>query len=233
MQTLRPIFFAALLAGLIAGGASTVFHNLGAVPLILQAETFEPSAPVPAAAHAHAEGTPTHAHDAGAWVPEDGLERSAYTLVADLLTGIAYACLLVGAFALRGAATDWRQGLFWGLAGFAVFTLAPGLGLPPELPGTDAAPVEARQLWWAATVLMTGGGLALLVFTRHLAWAVVGAGLLLLPHLYGAPQPVEAAMLAPESLAHRFVVAVTVTSLLFWLILGGTAGWLYGRFTRV
>src|SRR3974390_3265881 len=43
---------------------------------------------------------------------------------------------------------SWHEGLMWGLAGFAVFTLAPGLGLPPELPGVPAAPLLSRQLWW-------------------------------------------------------------------------------------
>lgn len=231
MHLLRPLFFAALLAGLLAGGAGTVLHHLGTVPLILQAEAYE-AAPAAGHAHGHGERAAPHHHDAAAWQPGDGLERTAYTVVADLLTGVAYAFLLVGAFALRGRAVDWRQGLFWGLAGFAAFTLAPGLGLPPELPGTEAAPLADRQLWWAATVLLTAGGLGLIAFTRHLGWAALGAGLIVLPHLLGAPQPAEHAALAPEALAQRFVVMVTLTSLLFWLVLGGAAGWLYGRFSR-
>ncbi|MDJ0391493.1 CbtA family protein [Roseomonas sp. E05] len=230
MTLLRPLFFAALLAGLLAGAAGTVLHQFGTVPLILQAETYE-MAPAAGQVHAHGNEATLH-HHAAAWQPEDGLERTAYTGLADLLTGTAYGFLLVGAFALRGKAVDWRQGLFWGLAGFAVFTLAPGLGLPPELPGTEAAPLAARQIWWVATVLLTAGGLGLLAFSRHLAWVALGAGLIVLPHLIGAPQPAEHAALAPEALAQRFIVMVTLTSLLFWLVLGGAAGWLYGRFSR-
>ena len=41
------------------------------------------------------------------------------------------------------ASLSWRQGLFWGFAGFAVFTLAPGLGLPPELPAMPP-PISRR-----------------------------------------------------------------------------------------
>jgi predicted cobalt transporter CbtA len=34
----------------------------------------------------------------------------------------------------------------------------------------------------------------------------------------------------PEALSHRFVVAVTLTSLLFWALLGSLSGALYRRF---
>src|ERR1700745_2045609 len=66
---------------------------------------------------------------------------------------------------IAGGTVTWRTGLFWGLAGFATFTLAPGLGLPPELPGTEAAPLLQRQLWWVTTAAATGGGMALLALT--------------------------------------------------------------------
>jgi predicted cobalt transporter CbtA len=77
-----------------------------------------------------------------AWEPEDGIEKTAYTLLADLLTGIGFALLLAAGLALQGGTVTWRTGPFWGLAGFATFTLAPGLGLPPELPGTETAPLH-------------------------------------------------------------------------------------------
>ena len=71
--------------------------------------------------------------------------------------GIGFALLLVSAYAFSGASVDWRRGLYWGLAAFATFTLAPGLGLPPEVPGTSAAPLLDRQIWWVATAVATGG----------------------------------------------------------------------------
>lgn len=231
MQAFRRLFLVALLAGALTGGLSHLAHQVGTVPVILAAETFE-STPAPAHAHDHAAATPAHSHDAEAWAPEDGAERTLYTLLADVLTGIAYALILTAAFALRGGPVGWRQGLFWGLAGFATFTLAPGLGLPPELPGTEAAPLLARQGWWAATALLTGGGLAVLAFARHAGWALLAVAMIALPHLVGAPQPLEHAAAAPEDLTRRFVVAVTVTSFLFWAVLGGSAGWLYARFQR-
>src|SRR3954463_11645090 len=114
------------------------------------------------------------------------------------LTGVAFALLLVSGYTLNGTAMNWRKGLFWGLAGFASFTLAPGLGLPPEVPGTEAAPLLDRQIWWSATVLLTGGGLALMAFSRQARWAVVAILLIALPHLVGAPQPADHASAAPE-----------------------------------
>jgi cobalt transporter subunit CbtA len=216
------------------------------VPIILKAETFEDAgagaahehaapaadaASTPAAAVAHDQGG-GHEHEEDAWQPADGLPRTAFTALADILTGIGFAFLLVSAYALTGGDIDWRRGLYWGFAGFATFTVAPSLGLPPELPGTEAAPLLARQVWWIATVVATGGGLALVFLTRRPVWPVLGVLLILLPHIVGAPQPAEHASLAPESLAHEFVVAAVVTSLLFWLGLGSLTGFFYKRIAR-
>ena len=80
-----------------------------------------------------------HEHDEEAWAPADGFERFAYTALANVVTAIGFALMLVAVSELAGGIANWRQGVFWGFAGFAVFTLAPGLGLPPELPAMPAA----------------------------------------------------------------------------------------------
>src|SRR5262249_2208920 len=159
-----------------------------------EAEVFEKAAEAAPAAHVHegqAQSSPAHEHEDEAWEPEDGLERTAFTLLADILTGIGFSLLLVAAYTVKGDDLDWRQGLYGGLAGFAAVTLAPGLGLPPEVPGTEAAPLLQRQIWWVATVLLTGGGLAAIVFGKRPLLALVGVALIVLPHAYGAPQPAE------------------------------------------
>lgn len=217
MATFRRLFWVALCAGLLSGAFAAIAHQIGTVPLVLEAETYEQSAP-------------HEAHAAAAWEPEDGIERTAYTVIAELLTGVGFALLLAAGLALRGDEANWRAGLFWGLAGFATFTLAPGLGLPPELPGSETAPLLARQLWWLATAAATGGGLALLALSRHVGLACLGAALVVLPHLYGAPGGEAHAHLVPETLAHRFVVATTVASFLFWAVLGASTGYFYRRF---
>jgi cobalt transporter subunit CbtA len=117
-----------------------------------------------------------------------------------------------------------------GGAGFLCFTLAPSFGLPPELPGTQAADLGARQLWWVATVAATAGGLGLLFWVRRPSAAVAAVALLALPHLVGAPQPELHASLAPQGLTRAFIATALATSLAFWLVLGSAAGFLYERF---
>ncbi len=236
MTAFRSLFLVAALAGIISGAFVTVVHQVATVPTILAAEVYEGSGDGAGAAgheHAHAQGTAgDHAHDDEAWAPQDGIERTAYTMASDILTGIGFALLLVALYALRGERLDWRRGLSWGLGGFAAVTLAPSLGLPPEVPGTEAAALLDRQIWWLATVACTGGGLALIFLGKRAVYAVLGLALIVLPHAYGAPQPEIYGGLAPEALAHRFVVAVTVTSLLFWAVLGLSTGLLYDRFVK-
>ena len=234
MGTFRRLFAVAALAGLIAGVLVTVVHQIATVPVILDAEVFEQSAGAePGSEAAAPAGTAAaghdHEHEAQPWGPRDGFERTAYTALADILTGIGFALLLVTAYVVKGDSLDWRKGLRWGLAGFAALTLAPGLGLPPEVPGTESAPLLARQTWWIATAVSTSAGLALIFFGRQPLPSLLGVALIVLPHAYGAPASATAASAAPEALEHRFVVAVTVTSLLFWLSLGTLTGFFYER----
>ena len=138
--------------------------------------------------------------------------------------------MLGAGFAVTGEATL-KRGLLWGLAGFASFMLAPSLGLPPEVPGTEAAPLADRQLWWWATVLATGGGIALLSMAAAFRYYVLAVALIVAPHIIGAPQPEAHGGLAPESLAHEFILVVMVTMLVFWLTLGALSGFFYRRFS--
>ncbi|MFZ1430615.1 MAG: CbtA family protein [Geminicoccaceae bacterium] len=248
MALFRNIVFTAALAGLLAGMLVTLMQHLSTVPMILEAETFEVAeaalTPATGAEHDHAAGAvhdhagsgasdpAGHVHDESAWAPQDGFERTAFTLVANVITGVGFAMLLVAGYALRGQTIGWRQGLMWGMAGFAVFMLAPSLGLPPELPGMPAAPLGPRQLWWVLTAASTAAGLALLAFRRTPLLAVVAIALLVAPHLVGAPQPIDTETLVPEGLHHRFVVAVTVTSFLFWAALGVLSALLFERLGR-
>ncbi|MCY1459810.1 cobalt transporter subunit CbtA (proposed) [compost metagenome] len=121
------------------------------------------------------------------------------------------------------------SGALWGLGGFAVFCLAPTLGLPPELPGTAAADLAQRQAWWVGTAAATAVGLALIVFAHNWLLKIVGAVLLVVPHVIGAPQPEVHQMLAPEALEAEFKVASLLTNAAFWLALGLISAWLYRR----
>lgn len=243
MIALRNILFVAALAGFAAGVVMTVMQLYTTVPLILQAETFElaeAAAPVGSmAGHDHADHVAAmapaaheHEHDADAWAPADGFERTVFTALAGCVTAVGFGLLLVAASEFAGGISTLRQGLVWGLAGFATFTLAPNLGLPPELPAMPAADLAARQLWWITCVGMTAAGLALIVFGRAIWLPLLGAVLLVLPHLMGAPQPASFDLPIPEGLHHQFVVAATVTNLVFWLVLGAVTSLVRPQFAE-
>src|ERR1700761_8721280 len=247
MGTFRSIVFASVISGFIVGLLVTVLQQFGTVPLILKAEVFEKAAdshqtaesPPAAAGHDHADHDHAgheHEHAAEAWEPKDGFERNAYTAAANVLTGIGFALLLAGFFSVQsgttGESVSWHQGLMWGLAGFAVFTIAPGLGLPPELPGVPAAPLLSRQIWWVIAASATAAGLGLIFFRRSVPAAIAGLALIALPHLIGAPELEHVDTNVPSSLSHQFVVAVTLTSLVFWFTLGGLTSAVFAWFDR-
>ena len=235
MPVFRSIVFSAALAGLIVGVVISIAQFFGTVPLIQQSEIYERKAGTPPAGHDHASASNDqnkgHSHESE-WEPEAGLQRNAFTVAANILTAIGFALLLTGVYAIRGRQVMWREGLLWGIAGFVVFTAAPGLGLPPELPGMPVAELTARQTWWITTAAATAGGLCLLVF-RPAAWAaVLGLALIALPHLIGAPLAPESHSEVPATLSHRFIVIVTLTSLLFWALLGVATSLAFERISR-
>ncbi|HXH01816.1 MAG TPA: CbtA family protein [Candidatus Competibacteraceae bacterium] len=219
----RRIVFAAAVAGLLAGVLLTLVQQLQVVPIILEAETYEVAEAAAPAAHDHTDGI---AHDEE-WAPADGWQRTLFTAGGNVLMAIGFGLLLGAAYTLRGQAVSVRQGLLWGLGGFAVFFLAPSLGLPPELPGAWAAPLADRQAWWLLTVACSGAGLASLVF-GHAWWLrLLGIVLLLLPHLLGAPHLPVRGGTAPAALEPAFIAATAIANGVFWLALGAlTAGFL-------
>ena len=226
---------AALLSGVLAGVAISVLQEFTTTPLILHAEQYEH-----AADHAALMWTDEVtggqfylAHDGvghgdEAWAPGDGLERTLYTGISNVIAGVAFASLLVAAYHLAGRRVDGRSGLAWGVAGFVVFSLAPALGLPPEVPGSMAAELVSRQAWWFLAVVSTGAGLWLLLLARRLPLNLAGIALIVLPHAVGAPQPPEIGGAVPPELAGHFAAAALATAFVFWSLLG----WLSGRFYR-
>jgi len=243
MNTFRAIVFSSVIAGLFVGAIVTMIQQFGTVPLILRAEVFEKAAEQhrheaasaasqgAVAEHSHVQSE----HATEAWEPRDGLERNAYTAAANVLTAIGFALLLAAIFAMRSgnkSSPSWHEGLMWGLAGFTVFTIAPGLGLPPELPGVPVAPLLPRQIWWVLAALTTAGGLGLIFLRRSVPASIAGLILIILPHVIGAPELQHVETNVPTSLSHQFVVAVTLTSLVFWFTLGGVTSVAFAYFDR-
>jgi cobalt transporter subunit CbtA len=227
------IIIAAALAGLIAGLVVSALQQFRVTPLIVAAEQYEQ-----AGGHNHAA---SHDHvnsgsaDAGAddhgegWAPRDGLERTLYTLIANIIAGVGFALLLAAASLLTGLPLNPSNGAVWGLAGLAAFTLAPAAGLPPELPGMPVADLAARQVWWWMTVGATGVGILTAVhFNRPWAWST-GIVLALLPHVIGAPQPLGHDTAVPATLANSFAANAIVAQGVFWVVLGIVLGYLMAR----
>lgn len=211
MKTFNTILLTALLAGGLAGLVLGGVQQITVVPLILEAETYE------TAGAGEEEADPGGEEEA--WTPEDGTERMFWTVLNSMLVGIGFGLLLTACYALRGKIT-WQGGILWGLAGFAVFNLAPSLGLPPELPGDVAAGLEQRQVWWVLTAAVTAAGLWIIAFQPKPYLKLFGVALLVLPHLFGAPHPEMHGGLAPDELRVSFTVATLVTNAIFWILLG-------------
>lgn len=231
-----------LIAGFAAGLLGALLHFVFVQELILLGEEYETGALVHfagigevnvEAGHDHAEGEVAHDHT------DEGGDGSALTRngLTVLFTGLIYAgygLILVAGFALAehfGRRIKAENGILWGIGAFVAFQLAPALGLPPELPGTIAADLGARQVWWWGTVLATGTGLALLAYGRNLvAWVVAGA-LLAAPHVIGAPELGEFFGSAPPEVAAAFSARVLGVGLAVWAVMGWLAGRIWARDT--
>ena len=204
-------------------------HVLNGVALDVHQKVATPHETLPMA-HDHAGVA--HAHAAENWAPRDGVERTFYTVVSNIVTAIAFSLMLVAVYLLRGKTVDINSGLLWGAAGFAVFALAPALGLSPELPGMTAAALESRQVWWIGTVLATAIGIGLFTESKSILPKIAALALLSAPHLIGAPHPFLFESNVPAELSAQFAVASLVTSAFFWLVLGATSGYLYKKLVQ-
>jgi cobalt transporter subunit CbtA len=220
----RRLILAALCAGATSGLVLFAVQHVTIVPLIAVAEGFEDAAEL-------ARTASGHVHEDEGWQPAPGLERIGLTAATTMFSGIGFAAILLAAMAMNGKPVTARLGVFWGLAGFACFVLAPALSLPPKPPGAAVGDLHARQLWWVGTILATAVGLWLLS-GRHTWWSrAVGVLMLVLPHALGPPSPDGIDIIPPE-LMRDFALLSVGTNLLFWLVLGAMCGWLLEREAR-
>lgn len=231
----RNLFLAALIAAFCAGLVTSVFQYTRLTPLIIEAESYEGEE------HAHdheiigdeAETEAAgHAHDEDEWMPEDGFERTAFTVLSNFLVAAGFAFVITAVSLVFNLPVTPLTGVLWGVAGFITFSLAPGLGLPPGLPTMPIADTGARQIWWVFTAISTGAGIVLLAKNRAL-WAVALAiALFVIPHIVGAPQPEPGETGVPASLAAAFASAVLANALVFWVVLGVIYGIVSERLER-
>lgn len=223
VATFRALFFAALIAGIAAGAVASVIHAVKMWPLIAAAEVLETAAP-------------PH-HDQGAaepvWSPEGPL-RPALTILFNIAAGIGFGLILnalTRLWTLRsGRPFTASDGVLWGAAGFAAFSLAPAFGLPPELPGMAGGDLIERQIWWIATGCSAAGGIALLLCLTGV-WRSAGIALIALPHIIGAPHA-DGHGAIPGEMAAAFATASLGASAVFWVVLGCVSGWAQQRLSQ-
>jgi cobalt transporter subunit CbtA len=219
---IRRVVLAAVLAGIAAGLVMSALQHWRVTPLILQAESFE-------AGHVHGDGAAhVHGDDDHAWAPADGLERTGFTVLFNLLTGVGFALVAAAASLITRLPLTPQTGLMWGLAGFATFMLAPSAGLPPELPGMARSDLASAQAWWWLAVAATAGGIAGLALTRHVAWKAAAVLLIALPHLIGAPEA-SGDSAVPAGLANAFAANAIAVSAVFWIVLCVSLGFFLSR----
>ena len=218
---------ATLAAGLLAGLLVTPAMYLKTVPLILQAEVYEDAGG--GHSHGEAEATPHDHGAAAADAEEESAElpfgRLGNTILANLVAGAGFALLLGGVALLLGRRITVQNGIYWGVAGFFAVAFLPALGLSPELPAMPAADLAERQLWWIATVVLSGLGLYLIVLRQEIWAKILGLVLIVAPHLYSAPHPEDISSPIPSLLASQYAVASLATNLFMWAVIGLALGW--------
>lgn len=206
----KHLVASAAIAGIIAGVLLTAIQQIEIAPLIRAAEAIEAVQAAPA--------QPGN-DDATSWSPRPGWQRPGATAAANVVLATGFALLLGAAISLRRQ-SGWRAGLLWGIAGYAVFFVAPAIGLPPELPGGAAAPLGARQMWWVGTVSASAAGGWLAAFARPPLLRATGFALIAAPHLIGAPS--SPGNDSADALA--FVRATYLANAALWATLGVLIG---------
>ncbi|SEP07938.1 cobalt transporter subunit CbtA [Salinihabitans flavidus] len=226
----KNLLSSAVFAGLIAGAVAALLQFMFVIPLLLEGELYESGARV----HFMSDGSTQSVREAPGLGTEWG--RHAMTVGFNLVTYTGYGLLLLAgmvlARALRGLEITPESGLIWGICGFLAVQLAPAVGLPPELPGTPAAELAPRQIWWLGTILATVAGLGLVAFWRGLAGLVVGLVLILAPHIIGAPHLDTYFGIAPPELSAEFATMSLGMAMIGWGLLGYFSAYFFARGER-
>lgn len=251
MALFQRLIWGALAVALLLGSLQTALQQWQAVPIILAAETFEAqkAAPVAAVGHDHVHDDHDHAHEhteaGNDWAPADGLERTTWTWVANLLHVFSLALLMFAVMGLwvwrRGATpAPLRLAFVVAAAGWLSLHLWPSLGLPAEVPGMDAASLGSRQGWW----LLAAGCAALACASA--AWLrtrwrwLAAAAWLAVPFVWGAPQfagdPAAGFSADAQAQLHElgahFVWITGSIALTLWAGLGAGCGLVFQRWLQ-
>lgn len=222
----KNLLTSAVFAGVSAGLIAALLQFIFVIPTLLEGELFETGARI----HFGADGSPESTRGApplgGDWA------RHLMSVGFNVVTYVGFGFLMLAAMAFAEqrqlTVITPKQGIIWGLAGFIAVQLAPAIGLPPVLPGTIGADVDARQAWWLGTIVASVIGLWVLAFGRGII-ALGGVALLAAPHLIGAPTLDAYWGVAPPELAAQFVTYSLGSAAAGWTCLGFLAAWFWTR----
>jgi len=229
----KRLFPAILISGVAGGIVVSIMHAALLAPLMDFAEFLEMGARVED--YVAPQGIFT--------IAISNLEILLNTFAFDTLTGLAFALIIGAGMVFQGRPVNLKTGLIWGFFGWFAFSLAPAFGQPPMPPGAAYVDLEARQIWWWLCVASTSAGIVLLVFIgdwggectiqagiRNGWWPkVVGALLVLLPHIIGAPESTQTASNIPAHLLRDFAFYSLISTFCFWQTIGGALGFMLGR----
>ena len=223
----KSLLSGGVIAGAVTGLAVAFLQFFLIQPLIVEAERYETGELVLMGVaqddRSASNGDPVlPAHDAHEADDEFSVVvRSGLTVLTLVLTWSGFALVAGAALATHRA--------LWGptsisvpalaLSGFAAFALSPSLGLPPELPGMQAAELSDRQMWWVMTAAATVAGLFLASGVKSWLGRLAGLALMVAPHLLGAPQPPASVPVIPPDLAALYSARALGLSLIGWLAL--------------
>lgn len=229
---MKHMLSSALLAGFAAGLLCALLQFFLVEPDILLAERYESGELVHFQGvagqsdhtHDHAtEAVQAADHDHAAEAETSDLQRHALTVLFAVLTYCGYGLVLAAGVQLAeavGVQIGRAQALLWGLAGFMAFQLMPALGLAPELPGTPAADLGDRQIWWAVTAVATIIGLWFMAYGTALWQRAAGVVVLVAPHVWGAPETEGFGGIVPPELASAFAAHSLGVGMVTWMALG-------------
>ena len=222
----KNIFTSAVFAGIAAGLIAALLQFVFVIPALLEGELYETGARI----HFATDGSPES--DRGAPGLGDEWGRHTMTVAFNIVTYVGYGLILAALIAFaatRGVVTAPKQGLIWGICGFIAVQLAPAIGLPPELPGTPAAEVGPRQLWWSLTIIFTAAGLGLVAFGRTYM-PLLGVVLIATPQLLGAPHLDAYYGVSPPELSAEFATLSLGAAAAGWACLGFFVAYFQHRF---
>ncbi|MCA8867106.1 MAG: CbtA family protein [Rhodobacteraceae bacterium] len=236
---LKKLVAGAVFAGFAAGLIVVLLQFAFVRPLLLEAEQYEAGTLSHFARvggeEVHDHGSENTAKPANDHVtndhahPSQGFElrRDGLTVLFSIFVYAGFGMILMAGFATAesfGHRITPRIGLLWGLAGFAAFHLMPSFGLPIEVPGSAAADLNDRQIWWFGTAVATVVAAWLIGYgtnPMHYGLAVLA---LAAPHILGAPHPGEYYGPTPPELASLYASRALVTAMIGWSVLGLLAG---------